>query len=243
MRFKKVAAIPLVGAALMIGGTIAMAAGPTFHEVHPKSFDPAHTFLVQSDWSQGLGCPTDAHTSSDAVNLDGTFSDPACPSGAGDPKDKKNQGLILSKAVTGNYAAAQAELKDVKGMTLTELGYDLRKPGGDTSDPRGSHCDHGAPRFDITMQDGTLYFIGCDSPPAAQSPGQAWIRLRWSGPVMAFRSDDPVTPRDITGMAVQSISIVFDEGSDIGPDNFGLAVLDNIDVNGVLVGQGPHGDN
>jgi hypothetical protein len=32
---------------------------------------------------------------------------------------------------------------------------------------------------------------------------------------------------------------VFDEGYDIGPDNFGLAVLDNIDVNGVLVGQGP----
>jgi hypothetical protein len=38
---------------------------------------------------------------------------------------------------------------------------------------------------------------------------------------------------------VSSITIIFDEGTDIGPDNFGLAVLDNIDVNGALVGRGP----
>jgi hypothetical protein len=40
---------------------------------------------------------------------------------------------------------------------------------------------------------------------------------------------------------VQSISIVFDEGQDAsgGPDSSGLAVLDNIDVNMVLVGRGP----
>jgi hypothetical protein len=36
------------------------------------------------------------------------------------------------------------------------------------------------------------------------------------------------------------LTIVFDEGQDTGgPDFFGLAVLDNIDVNGVLVGKGP----
>ena len=43
---------------------------------------------------------------------------------------------------------------------------------------------------------------------------------------------------DIQGMTVKSISIVFDKGQDTGPDNFGLAVLDNIDVNGRLVGSG-----
>jgi len=32
-----------------------------------------------------------------------------------------------------------------------------------------------------------------------------------------------------------------DEGADTGPDNFGVAILDNIDVNGTLVGQGPEG--
>jgi hypothetical protein len=43
---------------------------------------------------------------------------------------------------------------------------------------------------------------------------------------------------DITGKKLKSLSIVFDEGQDTGPDNFGLAVLDNIDVNGRLVGSG-----
>jgi len=40
-------------------------------------------------------------------------------------------------------------------------------------------------------------------------------------------------------MKVKSLRIVFDEGQDTAPDNFGLAVLDNIDVNSTLVGQGP----
>jgi hypothetical protein len=42
----------------------------------------------------------------------------------------------------------------------------------------------------------------------------------------------------ITG-TVQRITIVFDEGTDAfgAPDSFGAAVLDNIDVNGQLVGK------
>ncbi len=43
-------------------------------------------------------------------------------------------------------------------------------------------------------------------------------------------------PRDV----VTRIVIVFDEGQDPsgGPDQFGAAILDNIDVNGTLVGHG-----
>jgi hypothetical protein len=37
---------------------------------------------------------------------------------------------------------------------------------------------------------------------------------------------------------VQRIQIVFDEGYDTGLDFFGAAMLDNIDVNGKLVGHG-----
>ena len=37
---------------------------------------------------------------------------------------------------------------------------------------------------------------------------------------------------------VVRITIVFDEGQDAGPDNFGAAVLDNIVVNDRVVGQG-----
>jgi hypothetical protein len=45
---------------------------------------------------------------------------------------------------------------------------------------------------------------------------------------------------DVSTLEVQSLSIVFDEGQDTAPDNSGAAVLDNIDVNGVLVGRGPN---
>jgi hypothetical protein len=43
---------------------------------------------------------------------------------------------------------------------------------------------------------------------------------------------------NISGFAVERILIVFDEGPETGPDFFGAAVLDNVSVNGVMVGRG-----
>lgn len=173
------------------------------------------------------------------------YTDPACPTG--DSSDHSNQGLLLAKTgPTLNDASGTAVLVGVKGTVLTELGYDLRKPGVDTSDPRGSHCGAGAPRFNITLQDGEFFFLGCTSPPpTTQSAGNGFIRLRWGGagaPLQAYLNGN--TLQTIPAIAVKSISIVFDEGQDTAPDNFGLAVLDNIDVNGTLVGRGGNsGDN
>jgi hypothetical protein len=121
---------------------------------------------------------------------------------------------------TANVASAGAEIKGVKGITLTEMGYDIRT---------GSHCGAGAPRFNIVTTDGVTHFTGCASPPPATtgaSPG--WQRLRWT----AAQSFPPVTT------PVKSIAIVFDEGQDT-PFNSGDAILDNIDINGQLVGRGP----
>src|SRR5207249_4307134 len=105
-------------------------------------FDPFGTNLVQAGWETGIGCPTNA-TTNDTVTSS-TFTDPACPA-PGDPKDNQNQGLLLVKTgPTTNDASAGARLlgPGVKGITLTELGYDLRKPMAPT-DPRGSHCGGG----------------------------------------------------------------------------------------------------
>lgn len=215
----------------LAAGGIAYAAG-TLHEVKPHSYDPAHTFLVSSGWINALGCVNDAGTTSDGVHLDGTYSDGACPTG--DKNDPHHQGLVLNKqGPTGNYAIARAELKDVAGINLNELGYDLRKPGGDRNDPRGSHCGGGAPRFNITWSDGTSDITtACNSTNAATvtDVGQGWMRIRFT---------PPAAP---SGATVKSISLVYDEGTDAGSDNFGMAVLDNIDVNGVLVGHGDNGD-
>jgi hypothetical protein len=95
------------------------------------------------------------------------------------------------------------------------------------------------------------------------TPGDGWQRLRWGTPtdLSAFPqcsggncgvgNDNPCVPSiahpsycNIKGKTADSIEIVFDEGQDSsgGPDNFGLAVLDNIDVNQTLVGRGPEED-
>lgn len=234
----------LLVVAAMVPALLGLAAGiyaATNFQVHPGRFDPGHSFLVQATWLDGIGCPTSQSFQNALTNKSDTYKDPACPTG--DSGDRRNQGLLLAKTgPTANNATGQAELKGVKGMTITELGYDLRKPAS-TADPRGSHCGAGAPRFDITTEDGTTFFVGCNSPPpttqtANGSPG--WIRLRWGGsaPLMAFGPGGTLV--DISKLKVKSVFIIFDEGQDTGPDNFGLAVLDNVDVNGTLVGHGPN---
>ena len=230
--------------------------------VEPQVFDPYHTHLVAAEWESGIGCPTNATTAPflppDFSTVGhGVYTDPACTTG--DANDERNEGLLLVKTgPTNDDAAAGAVLHGVKAMHLSELGYDIRKPGVNQNDPRGSHCGAGAPRFNITIG-GFIYFLGCNSPaPDTDTPGNAWQRLRWGTihPLSAFPQcsggncgagkDNPciatIPPTGacvIAGQMVDSIEIVFDEGDDTGPDNFGAAVLDNIDVNGTLVGKGP----
>ena len=215
-------------------------------QVKPGEFKPEKTPLVNGALLNSLGCPTNAKTAVYNSTFTDTnpgppYTDPACPTG--DDKDKKVEGLLLNKTgPTSNAAAAGAEIKGLKkGTVLTELGYDIRKPGGNT-DARGSHCGAGAPRFNVGTKDGNFYFIGCNSPPPTSStPGAGFVRDRWgtgtAGSVMGFNASTGVL-EPITG-EVTFLEIVMDEGQDTGPDNFGLAILDNIDINGTLVGRGP----
>ena len=223
-------------------------------EVKPDEFDPGRTHLVQGAWLAGIGCPTEATTSASPGVEGPAFTDPACATA--DTEDKSVEGLLLAKTgPTSNVAAAVAQIENVNGQPLTELGWDIRKPGPDlAAGPRGSHCGAGAPRWNITARNPATgaegsFFIGCNSPPAVpQVPGTGFVRMRWGGsvPLLAFPAgaNPPCVPTDagvcdISGFEIRSLSIVFDEGYDTPPDNFGLAILDNIDVNGVLVGKGP----
>ena len=219
-------------AILTLASGVAFAA--TKFSVTSREFDPAGTFLVQAEWLSGIGCPTNARVSADGSTTT-AYTDPACATG--DSSDNRNEGLLLVKTgPTANFASAVADIKGVKGP-ITELGYDIRKPISAVT-PMGSHCGAGAPRFDITTTTAS-YFIGCNSPPAVQTAtGNGWIRLRWGGavPLLGFNTSTGLLV-PVTG-DVKSIQIVFDEGQDTGPDFFGLAVLDNIDINGTLVGDG-----
>jgi hypothetical protein len=214
-----------------------------FFQVKPQEFDPGHTDLVEAAWLNAIGCPTNAtiaipNATFTGVGSFGTYTDPACTTG--DPKDLRNEGLLLVKTgpTVTNFASAVAELNKVRGTVLTELGYDIRKFGPAAS-ALGSHCGAGAPRFNVTTTDG-FFGIGCNSPPPdMQTLGDGWLRLRWGGavPLMGFQNFVMLAP--VTG-EVRRIQIVFDEGQDAsgGPDRFGGAILDNIDVNGALVGHG-----
>jgi len=204
-----------------------------------SEFDPGNTFLVQAQWLDGIGCPTSAriaipNADFTGVGSIGSYGDLGCPTG--DSSDNHNQGLLLAKTgPTANFAAAQADINGVRGIHLTELGYDIRKPRT-IADPSGSQCGAGAPRFDVITSDNVDHFVGCTSPaPIQQTVGVGWLRLRYA-PAAAF---PPILPTD----TVKSITIIFDEGQDVAPDNFGLAVLDNIDINGTLIGQGDTADN
>ena len=222
---------------------------PGFFQVKPQEFDPGKTNLVQAEWLNGIGCPTNGFIQNFPSGTT-PYTDGACQTG--DARgDRHNQGLLLVKTgPTNNFASAIAELKKVKGITLTELGYDLRKPGGTTVSPSGSHCGAGAPRFNVVTTDGVTHFVACNSPPplvtnssAVDNPTQAtttplnngWMRLRWDAALLAA-AFPPILPTDV----VKRIVIVFDEGQDAAgsPDFFGAAILDNIDVNGTLVGRG-----
>lgn len=213
-------------AAFFAFAAVAVAApAPKLSNVVPWEFRPFGSNLVESDWINHIGCPHKA-----AINgVPDAYTDPGCPTQS--VTDRNVQGLLLSKGgPTADIASAGAKLEGVRGIVLQELGYDIRKHGGFES-PLGSHCGAGAPRFNVVTSFG-LHFIGCASPdPLPQVLGDGWTRLRWD-PLTAF---PPIPP----GAAVETIDIVFDEGTDTGPDHFGMAILDNISVNGFDIGQRP----
>src|SRR5579859_4388828 len=141
--FRRMTAVGVLGAmALGVAtfGTIQAdeAAAPsdaacTF-QAQPFEFDPTQSGIVVGRWVQHLGL---ADTCGAGVNANSNF------------------GLLLSKnGPTATNASAGAEIRPVAGITVTELGFDIRH-----TDPSfGSHCGAGAPRFNVVTSDGTTHF-------------------------------------------------------------------------------------
>lgn len=136
-----------------------------------------------------------------------------------------DHGLLLQKnGPTTDNAAAGASITGVSGITLTEIGFDYKN---------GGHCGAGAPRFNVQASDGFHFLGGCSN--STQMPGvpaAGWTRVRIDpqNPGQAF---PPIAP----GATIISISIIFDEGTDTGPDFTGSIITDNIDINGTLIGK------
>jgi hypothetical protein len=179
-------------------------------KVKPWIYDPDHLGDVASAWINKIGLPDPKDHGKDKDK------------GKGKKEDKgPNQGLYLQKdADTSANEAAGASI-DFQGQ-LTELGFDIRN---------GSYCGAGAPRFNVYTANGAIYyFFGCQHgihEPTPDEPG--WTRVRFEA-TDAFPSDGTSFITDFSEIDVVGIDIVFDEGP-------GFAILDNIDINGTLVGN------
>jgi opacity protein-like surface antigen len=202
---------------------------------------PAGSRIVTSAWLGGMGLPDKGGDT--ALN--------GVPATRNDP----HLGLLLNKnGPTPDCSSAGATINGVKGMTIADattfiVGYDYRQ---------GGHCGAGAPRFNLVVRtpsgDKFTYFIGCAASvqtPAPQDPAQ-WTRSR-SALIAPFTVPAGPAPQPAVipaGSRIQSLDIVFDEGTDTpglsDPAGVGLAVLDNIFVNGQYIRSGsgirPGGD-
>lgn len=207
-RIMLIVSVLLVLAVAMAGP--AFGAKKTKFKAKPFVFDPGATGIVSAKWvtHQGLG---------DA--------------------GKSDHALVLQKqGTTATVASAGAAISKVKNLVLTELGFDVED---------GTHCGAGAPRYNVTLTDGSVFFFGCShgdmTPIGADSQGDTWTRVRFTD-ADAFYGGGPTLVWPGFGVAeAQAIHVIFDEGTDtvglpVGT-TLGLVRMDNLDVNGKLMGK------
>jgi hypothetical protein len=138
-----------------------------------------------------------------------------------------NQGLVLSK--TANAPAgttAGALIVPAESLTtLTQLGFDVRQ---------GGHCTATAPHFVVVTSDEVTHVVtGCANGTIQPAPAAGWMRVRFD-----LTNPAQANPTIAPDQAIKSIAIVLDEGPEASPNvGGGLVVIDNISVNGVLVGK------
>jgi hypothetical protein len=149
--------------------------------------------------------------------------------GKPDSRGSSDQALYFQKNTsTATPAAGVAVVKGVEGAPasqLTGLSWEHREDG---------HCGGGAPRWNVTVDMGgtsQTFFFGCfaaEHNEAGTASGHGWCE---------DRNSDVSLP---AGATIQSLAIVFDEGTDVPnaappgceqePGPSGFVHLDNIEV-------------
>jgi hypothetical protein len=185
----------------LVGGHAA--ADPTL-KAKPVLYDPGELGIASAAWVTQQGLP-DAGGSQHALYL-------------------------AKQGDTSEITAGIVVIDGVEGLTLTELGFDVRDDG---------HCGAGAPRFNVRISTGDLFFFGCFYGTHTPLAG-GWTQVRF-GNGDAFHQFGTVAWPGFGNAIVTSIAIVFDEGTDTPAGGTivtpGAVYLDNIDVNGILIGK------
>ena len=183
---------------------------------------PAGSRIVTAAWLGGMGLPDDGG--------DTAFN--GVPDTAKDP----HYGLLLSKnGPSPDCSSAGARILGARGMSVDAtftLGFDFRN---------GGHCGAGAPRFNVVVTPptgpNTSHFVGgCANGVQTPAPQDAveWTRARFAA-AQQFPSIPP-------GSTIVSITLLYDEGTDTAsaqdPNGVGLAVVDNIFIDGQFIRTG-----
>jgi hypothetical protein len=165
----------------------------------PYAYDPAGSNTVAATWMDGTGTSSAATSSTDT----------------------RNQGLLLSKtSAASNQAQAGVAIRDVEGMSITELGYDIRN---------GGQCTATTPRFAVVTTDEVVHKSGCAAGTTQPAPAAGWKRLRFD-PASPAQMNPPIA----AGSKVKSVYLMMDGGPETGSS---IVVLDNVDINGKTISK------
>jgi len=135
-----------------------------------------------------------------------------------------DHGLILSMSDDVAYppgASASARIDRVDGVVLTSLGFDHKL---------GTLCGGGAPRWDVEMTDGSVYGIPCNEGTHAAIVGHpSWERI-------TFSCADPSAAAPLSGPPGCAFGKTLTY-AEVLVDIEGRTVLDNLDLNGCVMGK------
>jgi len=176
---------------------------------------PAGARIVTAGWVRGIGLPDNGGSSN--------------PIG-GNPADLENKtinrdGLFFSKnGPTPVCAAAGARVGNLGApitvVAPTNFEFDYRT---------ALHCGAGAPRFNITYDVAPGFsFAGCSAGVHTVST----LDAEWTHVVIDVTAVGQAFPPVPIGAKITAISVIFDEGTDAGPDFTGYAVIDNVTLDG-----------
>ncbi len=134
-------------------------------------------------------------------------------------KDPTSQGLVVRRNPSApKTAIAGAALRGAAGSQLSQLSFDMRSD---------SECSTQAPQFVVVTADEIVHKASCASGTMQALSVSGWRRV----------TIDPANPGQLSpavapGMVVKTIALVMDS-----PIGTGMAVLDNINVNGRYIGR------
>jgi hypothetical protein len=185
---------------------------------------PAGSRIVTAAWLGGMGLPDNGGPNAGTVTTDNPN------------KNDAHFGLLLSKnGPTPDCSSSGARIRGVNRMEVDAtfvLGFDYRN---------GGHCGAGAPRFNVTVRNArtkmeTSHFVGgCANGVSVQAEQDPqWSTVRFT----VAQQFPPIPP----GSTIRSISILYDEGTEVptlqDPNGVGLAVIDNIFIDGRFIRRG-----